>query len=294
MSSSSARRPRRSPPWATRSSPRSWPPSQGLSTVPGHMDLIEDAEEAVKIAKQIGYPVMIKASAGGGGKGMRVAHDDEEAREGFRSARNEAKSSFADDRIFIEKFVEEPRHIEIQVLADAHGNTLYLGERECSIQRRHQKVVEEAPSALPRREDAASRHGRAGGRAGRGGRLPLRRHGRVHRRQGPQLLFPGDEHPHSGRASGDRDDHRPRSGGADDPRRRRRAARLQAGGREARGLGHRDPGLCRGSLPQLHAVHRPAGALPRAALRTAGRRGARCGSIPAWSRAPRSPCSTTP
>jgi propionyl-CoA carboxylase alpha chain len=118
----------------------------GVSTVPGHMDLIEDAEEAVKISAQIGYPVMIKASAGGGGKGMRIAWNDTEAREGFQASRNEAKSSFGDDRIFIEKFVDQPRHIEIQVLGDQHGTTLYLGERECSIQRRNQKVIEEAPS----------------------------------------------------------------------------------------------------------------------------------------------------
>jgi propionyl-CoA carboxylase alpha chain len=118
----------------------------GVNTVPGHMDLIEDAEHAVKISSDIGYPVMIKASAGGGGKGMRVANNDEEAREGFQSAKNEAISSFGDDRIFIEKFVVDPRHIEIQVLADKQGNCIYLGERECSIQRRHQKVIEEAPS----------------------------------------------------------------------------------------------------------------------------------------------------
>ncbi len=118
----------------------------GVNTVPGHMDLIDDADHAVKISKEIGYPVMIKASAGGGGKGMRVAFNDEEAREGFQSAKNEAISSFGDDRIFIEKFVLDPRHIEIQVLADKHGNCIYLGERECSIQRRHQKVIEEAPS----------------------------------------------------------------------------------------------------------------------------------------------------
>lgn len=118
----------------------------GVSTVPGHMGIIADDNEALKIAKEIGYPVMIKASAGGGGKGMRIAASDEEVREGFRSAQNEARSSFGDDRIFIEKFVEEPRHIEIQVLADSHGNVIHLGERECSIQRRHQKVIEEAPS----------------------------------------------------------------------------------------------------------------------------------------------------
>ncbi len=118
----------------------------GVSTVPGYMGLIEDADEAVKISNEIGYPVMIKASAGGGGKGMRIAWNDEEAREGFQSSKNEAANSFGDDRIFIEKFVTQPRHIEIQVLADQHGNCVYLHERECSIQRRNQKVVEEAPS----------------------------------------------------------------------------------------------------------------------------------------------------
>ncbi|MGR3455410.1 ATP-binding protein [Pseudooceanicola sp.] len=118
----------------------------GVSTVPGYMGLIESADEAVKISAEIGYPVMIKASAGGGGKGMRIAWNDEEAREGFQSSKNEAANSFGDDRIFIEKFVTQPRHIEIQVLCDAHGNGIYLGERECSIQRRNQKVVEEAPS----------------------------------------------------------------------------------------------------------------------------------------------------
>lgn len=118
----------------------------GVSTVPGHMGIIADDTEALKIAREIGYPVMIKASAGGGGKGMRIAASDDEVAEGFRSAQNEARSSFGDDRIFIEKYVEEPRHIEIQVLADSHGNVIHLGERECSIQRRHQKVIEEAPS----------------------------------------------------------------------------------------------------------------------------------------------------
>ena len=126
----------------------------GVSTVPGHMGLIADADEAVKIAGEIGYPVMIKASAGGGGKGMRIAHTDAEAREGFQSSKNEAAASFGDDRIFIEKFVTQPRHIEIQVLGDQHGNIVYLHERECSIQRRNQKVIEEAPSPFL---DAATR-----------------------------------------------------------------------------------------------------------------------------------------
>ena len=117
-----------------------------VSTVPGYLGVIEDAAHAETIAGDIGYPVMIKASAGGGGKGMRIAWSEDDVRDGFDRAKSEAKSSFGDDRVFIEKFIVDPRHIEIQVLADSHGNTLYLGERECSIQRRNQKVVEEAPS----------------------------------------------------------------------------------------------------------------------------------------------------
>ena len=118
----------------------------GVNCIPGVNDAIETAEKAVEIAKGIGYPVMIKASAGGGGKGLRVAFNDKEAFEGFTSCRNEARNSFGDDRVFIEKFVEEPRHIEVQLIGDSHGNVIYLNERECSIQRRHQKVIEEAPS----------------------------------------------------------------------------------------------------------------------------------------------------
>ncbi|MSO68321.1 MAG: acetyl/propionyl/methylcrotonyl-CoA carboxylase subunit alpha [Pseudolabrys sp.] len=125
-----------------------------VSTVPGHLGIIEDEKEAVKIANQIGYPVMIKASAGGGGKGMRIAYSESEVAEGFVRSRSEAKSSFGDDRMFIEKFITDPRHIEIQVLGDKHGNVIHLGERECSIQRRNQKVIEEAPSPLL---DAATR-----------------------------------------------------------------------------------------------------------------------------------------
>jgi propionyl-CoA carboxylase alpha chain len=119
-----------------------------VSTVPGHLGVIENDAEAIEIAEEIGYPVMIKASAGGGGKGMRIAYSKAEVAEGFARARSEAKSSFGDDRVFIEKFIVDPRHIEIQVLGDKHGNVIYLGERECSIQRRNQKVIEEAPSPL--------------------------------------------------------------------------------------------------------------------------------------------------
>ncbi len=117
-----------------------------VNTIPGYNDPIDTPDQAVEIARTIGYPVMIKASAGGGGKGLRVACNDEEAAEGFASCRAEAKNAFGDDRVFLEKFIEEPRHIEIQVLGDAHGNVVHLWERECSIQRRHQKVIEEAPS----------------------------------------------------------------------------------------------------------------------------------------------------
>ena len=174
-----------------------------VSTVPGYLGVIEDAGHAEKIAGEIGYPVMIKASAGGGGKGMRIAWNAGEVRDGFDRARSEAKSSFGDDRVFIEKFIVDPRHIEIQVLGDAPW------QRDLS---RRARMLDPAAQpegrgggavAFSRRDDAA-RDGRAGGRAGQGGRLPERRHGRVHRRQGSQFLFPRDEHAAAGRASGDR------------------------------------------------------------------------------------------
>ena len=156
----------------------------GVSVVPGFIGEIRDTDHAVEIAGGIGYPVMMKASAGGGGKGMRLAYSEKDVREGFEATKREGLASFGDDRVFIEKFVESPRHIEIQLLGDQHGTILYLGERECSIQRRHQKVVEEAPSPFVTPEDAQG-DGRAGGRARRGGRLFQRRHRRVHRRRRP-------------------------------------------------------------------------------------------------------------
>ena len=181
----------------------------------------------MSIAEEIGYPVMIKASAGGGGKGMRIAHAQAEVAEGFARARSEAKSSFGDDRVFIEKFIVDPRHIEIQVLGDKHGNVIHLGERECSIQRRNQKVVEEAPSPLLDAETREKMGAQAVALAKAVG-YDLRRHRRVRRRAGQELLFPRDEHAAAGRASGDRARHRHRSGRADDPRGRRREARAQA------------------------------------------------------------------
>jgi propionyl-CoA carboxylase alpha chain len=118
----------------------------GVNTIPGFTGVLRDGDHAVEVANQIGYPVMLKATAGGGGKGMRIARDDADCRDGFERASNEARSSFGDDRVFVEKYIVEPRHIEIQIMADGHGNVLYLNERECSLQRRHQKVIEEAPS----------------------------------------------------------------------------------------------------------------------------------------------------
>ena len=126
----------------------------GVNTIPGFTGVLSDGDHAVEVARKIGYPVMLKATAGGGGKGMRIARNDEECRDGFERAANEARSSFGDDRMFVEKFIEEPRHIEIQIIADGHGNVVYLNERECSLQRRHQKVIEEAPSPFL---DAATR-----------------------------------------------------------------------------------------------------------------------------------------
>ena len=147
-SSSSAPIPKPSRRWATRSNSKKFANAANVSTVPGYLGVIESPERAAEIADEIGYPVMIKASAGGGGKGMRIAHSRKEVAEGFARARSEAKSSFGDDRVFVEKFIVNPRHVEIQVLGDKHGNVIYLGERECSIQRRNQKVIEEAPSPL--------------------------------------------------------------------------------------------------------------------------------------------------
>ena len=170
---------------------------------------------------------MVKASAGGGGKGLRIVHKESELVQAIQSSQHEAKASFGDDRLFIEKFVTEPRHIEIQVMGDKHGNVLYLNERECSIQRRNQKVIEEAPSPFL---DAKTRKamGEQAVHACQGRRLRQRRHGRVHRRQGPQLLLPRNEHAPAGRASGDGADHGPRSRRADDPLGRRREAAAQA------------------------------------------------------------------
>ena len=219
----------------------------GVSVVPGYLGEIADTDEAVKIAGEIGYPVMMKASAGGGGKGMRLAYSEEDVREGFEATKREGLSSFGDDRVFIEKFIEDPRHIEIQVLGDQHGNVLYLGERECSIQRRHQKVIEEAPSPFVTPEMRKAMGEQAVALAAAVGYYSA---GTVELIVGrrPQLLLPRDEHAAAGRASGDRGSDRPRPGRADDPRRGgREACRSAQDDVKLERLGDREPGLCRGS-----------------------------------------------
>ena len=235
-----------------------------VSTVPGHLGVIENEVEAIEIAEEIGYPVMIKASAGGGGKGMRIAHSKAEVAEGFARARSEAKSSFGDDRVFIEKFITDPRHIEIQVLGDKHGNVIYLGERECSIQRRNQKVIEEAPSPLL---DAATRKKMGEQAVALAKAVGYDSAGTVEFVAGQDKSFYflemntrlQVEHPVTEL------DHRHRSGRADDPRRCRRKAFDQAERREAQWLGGRKPRLCRGPVPQFSALDRTADALSPAA-----------------------------
>ena len=239
---------------------------------------------------------MIKASAGGGGKGLRVAYDDAQAKEGFASCRNEAKAAFGDDRVFIEKFVEQPRHIEIQVLGDAHGNCVYLWERECSIQRRHQKVVEEAPSPFL---DDATRKAMGEQAVALAKAVNYQSAGTVEFVVGKDKSFfflemntrLQVEHPVT------ECDHRARPGRADDPRRRRREAGVHAGPHPAPGLGDRVPHQRRGSAARLPAEHRPAGRVPAAAADAspASRSPAppACGSTPASTRAARSRSTTT-
>ena len=239
-----------------------------VSTVPGHLGVIETPERAAEIADEIGYPVMIKASAGGGGKGMRIAHSRKEVAEGFARARSEAKSSFGDDRVFVEKFIVNPRHVEIQVLGDKHGNVIYLGERECSIQRRNQKVIEEAPSPLL---DAKTRKKMGEQAVALALAVQYDSAGTVEFVAGQDRSFYflemntrlQVEHPVTELVTGvDLVE-------ADDPQRRRRASAPQAGGREADRLGGREPGLCRGSDARLPAVDRTAHPLSSAGRRDA-------------------------
>ena len=242
-----------------------------VSTVPGHLGVIKDAKEAVKIADEIGYPVMIKASAGGGGKGMRIAYGSKEVAEGFASSKSEAKSSFGDDRVFIEKYIEEPRHIEIQVLGDKHGNVIHLGERECSIQRRNQKVVEEAPSPFL---DAKTREAMGAEAVALAKAVGYDTAGTVEfivdTKRNFYFLEMNTrlqvEHPVTELVTG-----------LDLVEEMLKVAAgeklvAQAEGRQAQGLGHRGPHLCRGSRAEFPALDRAAGALPPARARHRGRR----------------------
>ena len=222
----------------------------GVNVVPGFLGEIADTDDAVRIAGDIGYPVMMKASAGGGGKGMRLAYSEQDVREGFEATKREGLASFGDDRVFIEKFIESPRHIEIQVLGDRHGHVVYLNARECSIQRRHQKVVEEAPSPFvtPKMRKAMGEQAVALAKA-----VGYYSAGTV------ELIVSGADT--TGRAPGDRGEHRARSGRADDPRRRGRTAGVHAGSGRDQRLGGGEPGLRGGSVPRLPAEHRAAGAV---------------------------------
>ena len=221
----------------------------GVPIVPGSTEPSPDVEAARKAAEEIGYPVACKAAGGGGGKGFRVAQTADELAEAFEGAAREGEKFFSDDRVYLERYLEDPRHVEVQVLADSHGNVIHLGERDCSIQRRHQKLIEEAPGPARRRRDArADRQDRH--RRGARGRLPRRRHGRgdAGRRR---VLLPRDEHPGPGRAlrdrDGHRDRHRPRAG-AD--RRRRGALDRPGRGRAARAR-DRVPDQRRGRAQEL-------------------------------------------
>ena len=236
----------------------------GVNIVPGYLDDIATTDEAVKIAKDIGFPVMMKASAGGGGKGMRLAWNEKDVREGFDSVKREGLTSFGDDRVFIEKFIEAPRHIEIQVLGDQHGNILYLNERECSIQRRNQKVVEEAPSPFvsPEMRKAMGEQAVALARAVgyySAGTVELIVNGADPSGKSFYFLEMNTrlqvEHPVTEEITGlDLVEQMIRVAAGE-------KLAVHAGRREARRLGGRDAGLCRGPVPQLPAEHGAAGAL---------------------------------
>ena len=239
----------------------------GVNVVPGFLGEIADTDEAVRIAGEIGYPVMMKASAGGGGKGMRLAWSEKDVREGFEATKREGLASFGDDRVFIEKFIEQPRHIEIQVLGDQHGNILYLGERECSIQRRHQKVVEEAPSPFvtPEMRRAMGEQAVALARAVgyySAGTVELIVSGADTSGESFYFLEMNTrlqvEHPVTEQVTGlDLVEQMIRVAAGE-------TLALRPGRGEARRLVGRDPGLCRGSLSRLPALHRPPGPLPAA------------------------------
>ena len=217
-SSSSGRPPKPSPRWARRPRRGAWPWRPGVPVVPGALHPLADNVAILAESKRIGFPLMLKAAAGGGGKGLRLVHRAEDLEAAVLRARSEAKSAFGDDSLYIERAILKPRHIEIQVLADTHGNAVHLFERECSIQRRHQKIIEESPSPFVTPE-LRERMGVARGRPGEEGRLRERGHPRVPGGREPRALFPGDEHAAPGRASDHRDGDGHRSREDADPHR---------------------------------------------------------------------------
>ena len=242
----------------------------GVPTVPGTEDALDEAlpeAEVARIAAEIGYPLMVKAVAGGGGKGMRLVSEPDDLAAALRAARSEAGSAFGESAVYLERRLERPRHIEIQLLADSHGTVIPFVERECSIQRRHQKVVEESPSPVMTADAARRDDGRGRSRRARG-QLHQRRDDRVprrRRRRGRQVLFPRNEHAAAGRASDHRDGDRHRPRRVADPHRARRAPDARPGaGRDARRPRHRVPHLRRGSGRALHAVARKDSASARA------------------------------
>ena len=226
----------------------------GVPLVPGFHGEAQDEATLAKAADKIGFPVLVKASAGGGGRGMRIVRSAGELAAAIVSAKREAKAAFGDDRMLIEKYVDNPRHIEVQVIGDSHGNLLSLFERECTLQRRHQKVIEEAPSPTLER-DAARRGLRRRAQGGRRGELCRRRHHRIRLRRQERVLH-RDEYAAAGRASRDRTDHRHRSGGMAVAGGVRRKAAAKAGRDPAERPCHRSAGLCGKSAQEFHAVGR--------------------------------------
>ena len=256
----------------------------GIPVVPGSDGAITNEAQGARIAKDMGFPVLVKAAAGGGGRGMKVARTAEDLDIAIKTARAEAKAAFGDDSVYLEKYLEKPRHIEVQVFGDGNGNAIHLGERDCSLQRRHQKVMEEAPSPGPQRRGAQQdrRHRRQGHAEAQ---VPRRRHGRVPLR-GRRVLLHRDEHAPAGGAPGDRDDHRARPRHRADPHRLRRAAHAAAERRDDLRPRHRVPHQRR---------ERPAPSGPRPAPSPTGirRAGSACASTAAPTRAIASRPTTT-
>ena len=247
-----------------------------MPIVPGTTEPVEDVEAAAKIAEEIGYPIAVKAAGGGGGKGFRVALEPDKLQEAFEGAAREGEKFFSDATVYLERYLPDPRHVEVQVLADKHGNVVHLGERDCSIQRRHQKLIEESPAPLVD-DELRAKIGEIAVEAARAVEVPLGRHDRGPA-PGRRVLLPGDEHARAGRALRDRGDHRRRHRARADPDRRGRGALLRPGRRPLARPRDRVPHQRRGRRQELRARARHRHLLLRArrpgrarGLRRAGR-----------------------